>query len=133
MIVTFDFDLNLKFPQPCDVLDKNFVNDANTMVVQRFKEHMGHGDTIFVVTSRTFCDNSLKEIKEFLIEHSLKCQEILHTNGKLKVKTLQKLGSRLHYDDDPLECQEAERKKIKTVYTYNQEAETAFNVWMAAL
>ncbi len=130
MIVTFDFDLNLKFP--ISNKDMNYP-DVNKPVLNSFYKHMEKGHTIYIVTSRLYSRFSLDEIRNFLKKYDLEVKDIIHTNGDLKANTLKKLGSQLHYDDDPEELKAAEAVGIKTIYTYNQQAEEAFDRWMNSL
>jgi acid phosphatase class B len=131
MIVTFDFDLNLKLPQPADS-DKEYP-DANMKVIESFRKHMKRGDEIYIVTSRSYTRKSLEEIINFLRKYNLKAKDIIHTNGDSKAYTLKELGSQLHYDDDPDELKDAQKVGVEGVYTYNDEAEIAFERWMNSL
>lgn len=131
MIVTMDFDLNLKLPIPSDT-DKEYP-DANMKVVDSYRKHMEHGHDVYIVTSRIYNRQSIMEIMNFLDKYKLKAKDIHHTNGDLKAATLERLGSQLHYDDDPEEIKAAEKVGIKGVYTFNNQAEEAYERWMNSL
>ncbi|TRZ50833.1 MAG: hypothetical protein D4S01_05955 [Dehalococcoidia bacterium] len=131
MIVTMDFDLNLKLPGADDT-EKEYP-DANMKVVDSYLKHMKRGHDVYIVTSRSYNRQSIVEIMNFLDKYKLKAKDIHHTNGDLKVATLERLGSQLHYDDDPEEIKAAEAVGIKTVYTFNKEAEEAYNRWFSSL
>lgn len=131
MIVTMDFDLNLFLPQP-EEADKEYP-DANIKTVESYRNHMSRGHDVYIVTSRSYNRQSMQQILKFLKKYNLVAKDILHTNGDLKAKTLKKLGSQLHYDDDPEENKAAEAVGIQTIFTYNDQAEQAFERWMNSL
>ena len=59
---------------------------------------------------------SKKDVATFAKKHNLPIKDIIFTNGKDKVHTLLRIGSVLHYDDDPHELSLIKSKKIKTIH-----------------
>jgi len=115
-VITMDFDHNLKFE----------TGDPNLDTLKQFKELQNDYD-IYIVTTRKKTPESVKEVSDFVKEHSLRIKDVIFTNGQMKLNTILKLESIMHFDDDEDEIEEIEdyNKKnntsIKTVYTFNKE------------
>ena len=113
MIITFDFDSTLTKEQFDEDYGVRYIGPNETMV-EKLKSYFKDGNQIQVVTSRHEAfekqypeyDDEGKllsvSVKDFLKNNSINklIQNVHYTNGHLKVTTLQKIGSDLHYDDD---------------------------------
>jgi acid phosphatase class B len=124
-VVTFDFDDTILMTR--DDSDWGVVQDKpNKNVIKDLHYWSRNADRIYIVTSR-YRNREGKghypkghpayrtSIEDFLKEQGIYVNGVYFTNGKLKAPTLQKLGSELHYDDDPEEIRVAKSAGIKTV------------------
>lgn len=104
MRVSFDFDdtlLQLGF----NVEEMEFYElGPNEKILTKMREHIKHGDDVFVVTSRQWTQASQDEIEDLLANAGVlhHVQDIVHT-GEYKAPTLKKMRIDMHYDDSPYE------------------------------
>ena len=122
-VVTFDFDDTLTITRPDD--DYGVVEvGPNDEMITTLKSYVDRGIEVYIVTSRlegsSNPDRSTPEQYVSLFNLKLAGPPI-YTNGELKAKTLVKLGSELHYDDDIEEimaCKDAGIKTFKVPVPY---------------
>ena len=119
MVITFDFDDTLLWKaverdEDGEYLDHGPVG-KNPRVFPEFEAALDRGDTVYVVTSRR--EKTSAEVKNWLeskliirdkngkvlTDRFKRLAGIHFTEGALKHDTLERLGSQLHYDDDPEE------------------------------
>jgi len=67
------------------------------------ERHQVWGDTIHIVTSRNPMFEWPDIFQELCVEYSIPKENVHFTNQQLKLETLLKIGSNLHYDDDLIE------------------------------
>lgn len=107
MIITFDFDTTLSLSRPTP--EGGWEDRGpNLPLLLELRRHLAAGERVFIVTRREETgeqDASRSiSIQEFLTKHDLKPEGVIFTNGEYKASTLIKVGSTLHYDDDPDEA-----------------------------
>jgi FMN phosphatase YigB (HAD superfamily) len=116
-IVTFDFDDTLTLPH-YDEEEELWTTglEPNKKTISALKKFASKGYEVKIVTSRHGTGNHKKDVATFAKKHSLPVKDIIFTNGKDKVYTLLRIGSVLHYDDDPYELSLIKNKGIKTIH-----------------
>lgn len=114
--ITFDFDITLKVTD--DV--------ANDIFVALFR-HLQVDNEIHIVTTRTKTSANIAEINGFLDSHGLNADGVWFTNHDMKIRTLSKLDSCLHFDDDPDEIALCRNAGIVAVNTFRPEL---WDVWL---
>lgn len=99
-IVTFDMDGSL----------------TETHVQLLLERHLFWGDEVHIVTSRKQAfDNVCDDILELINEFSISKSRVHYTNHNLKLETLLKIGSNLHYDDDVIEVDDINTNGGETI------------------
>tara|TARA_Y100000310_G_scaffold331952_2_gene406556 strand:- start:127 stop:675 length:549 start_codon:yes stop_codon:yes gene_type:complete len=105
-IATFDFDDTLKSTD----------TKTATPLVQATKDLAAKGATVYIVSSRQNTWENMLEITQFIKDNDLPIaasplndQGVHLTNFDDKLDTLIKLGSEMHFDDDPQELQVIEK------------------------
>lgn len=125
--VAFDFDLTLMLPKEGGT---KVLGNPNIEFVNKAKEHIKNKDTVYIVTSRNFTDESLNQIFKFLQKNHIMIppSRIYHTNGHPKGNFIIQNGLNicLLYDDDPDEIKNVEKYNIKGINAFNDEAKNAF-------
>lgn len=116
-IVTFDFDSTLTLPH-YDEEEELWTSglEPNKKTISALKKFASKGYEVKIVTSRHGTGKHKKDVATFAKKHNLPVKDIIFTNGKDKVHTLLRIGSILHYDDDPHELSLIKSKKIKTIH-----------------
>jgi len=105
-VATFDFDDTLKFTD----------TKSATAMVEAARELSSRGTQIYIVSSRKNSWENMLEITQFIKENDLPIspsplndQGVHLTNFADKLDTLVKLGSQMHFDDDPQEFEVIQR------------------------
>jgi hydroxymethylpyrimidine pyrophosphatase-like HAD family hydrolase len=116
-IVTFDFDDTLTLPH-YDEEEELWTSglEPNKKTISALKKFASNGYEVKIVTSRHGTGKHKKDVATFAKKYSLPVKDIIFTNGKDKVHTLLRIGSVLHYDDDPHELSLIKSKGIKTIH-----------------
>ena len=116
-LVTFDFDDTLTLPY-YDKEEELWTSglEPNKKTISALKKFASKGYEVKIVTSRHGTGKHKKDVATFAKKHNLPVKDIIFTNGKDKVHTLLRIGSVLHYDDDPHELSLIKSKKIKTIH-----------------
>ena len=111
-IVTFDFDDTLTLPH-YDEEEELWTSglEPNKKTISALKKFASKGYEVKIVTSRHGTGKHKKDVATFAKKHNLPIKDIIFTNGKDKVHTLLRIGSVLHYDDDPHELSLIKSKK----------------------
>lgn len=99
MIISFDFD---------DTLGETICFEGHDLILpiskwtNALREHYKNADDCYIVTARFDTYENKAEIRQFLkenyLEHTIK--DIICTNHNLKGEYCNRIGVRLHYDDD---------------------------------
>jgi len=106
--VTFDFDDTIVLAHMLIKDDKpEFVFDGyNKKILELIRQHIKKGDNVHIVTARSkekedlFPEFAIPVYLEKLsLDHYFTPDRVHYTEGALKLQTLKKLGSTLHYDD----------------------------------
>ena len=116
-LVTLDFDDTLTLPY-YDKEEELWTSglEPNKKTISALKKFASNGYEVKIVTSRHGTSKHKKDVATFAKKHNLPVKDIIFTNGKDKVNTLLRIGSVLHYDDDPHELSLIKSKKIKTIH-----------------
>lgn len=122
MRVSFDFDDTIRMTRWDDEEEVFVPAEINKSTISKMKKHLLNGDTVFIITSRKWSEDSEKEIKDTLISAGIPLggiEEIIHV-GDWKASTLVKNKIEMHYDDDPYEIskipEEIKVVKIETLH-----------------
>jgi len=103
--VSFDFDWTLSFPD----------GTSYEPMVKLLKWLLKKGRTVYIVSSRDNDYNNKTHIQQFLDSHGITgLEDIILTNGNLKYSTLLHIKVTDHFDDDPIELEEATAHGIIT-------------------
>ncbi len=138
-VVTFDFDDTLSLSH-FDREKDDWVHDGPHLpMIGKFNKYKDLGYKVFIVTTRhqeykddqgwytlypktsnnkegkKYFSPDQRAVEQFIEEYNLEPDGIFFTNGDLKVKTLLKLRSSVHHDDDLEEIEAAKEADIKTV------------------
>ena len=127
--ITFDFDNTIMMTRPDEDWGQ-VVDGPNEDVIELMKKHKVDGDRVIVVTSRMKANETggpydpdhpayMPSVAEYLEKQNVVVDQIIFTNGNLKVDKLIELGSDLHFDDDEEELDAADKEGIKTVQIRN--------------
>tara|TARA_B100000963_G_scaffold357792_1_gene380829 strand:+ start:4897 stop:6117 length:1221 start_codon:yes stop_codon:yes gene_type:complete len=106
--ITFDFDdtivmahMLIKENKPIFVFD-----EYNYQIIDLITHHINAGDDVHIVTARSRAKEDLfpeftvpAYLEKLSLDHYFTPDRIHYTEGALKLKKLQELGSVLHYDD----------------------------------
>ena len=117
-VITFDFDDTLTQTQ-WDNEEECFVfMGPNHQMCNMLREHLAHGDTVHIVTSRIGPDmdsdgrvfpGGQPGVRAFIQEHLSDVADqicgVHFTGGTLKFMTLHELNSEKHFDDDRCELE----------------------------
>jgi hypothetical protein len=107
MVITFDFDDTLLWKAVVRDEDGSYVEHnpigQNPYVFPRLLEALDSGNKVHIVTSRR--SRTSPEVLAWLEEWGVldRLAGVHFTEGQLKHDTLERLGSRQHFDDDPEE------------------------------
>ena len=107
--ITFDFDNTIAMSHmdtSGEELEIKF-EEYNEDIVNLIKKHINDGDDVHIVTARDpakealFPDQTVRvHLDRLSLSHYFTDERIHYTSDTPKIKTLQKLGSTLHYDDN---------------------------------
>ncbi len=115
-LATFDFDDTLTMPVYSDEEERWKTGlQPNEKTISIMKKLKSKGFKIHIVTSRRGSSENKNEISMFVKQHNLPVEDVSFTNLNFKADTLEKMGSVLHFDDDPWEIERIEKKNIKVV------------------
>jgi len=107
--ITFDFDNTIAMSHMDLSSDKvQYVfEEYNDKVVNLMKKHINDGDNVHIVTARDvekeklFPNDTVRaHLDKLSLSDYFTDERIHYTNDTPKIKTLKKLGSMLHYDDN---------------------------------
>jgi|688.fasta_scaffold49658_8 hypothetical protein len=107
MVITFDFDDTLLWKAVVRDEDGSYVEHnpigQNPYIFPRLLEALDSGNKVHIVTSRR--SRTRPEVLAWLEEWGVldRLAGVHFTEGQLKHDTLERLGSRQHFDDDPEE------------------------------
>ena len=127
--ITFDFDNTIMMTRPDEDWGQ-VVDGPNKDVIEIMRDHKQKNHRVIVVTSRMKANETggpydpdhpayMPSVAEYLEKQNVVVDQIIFTNGNLKVDKLIELGSDLHFDDDEEELNAADEKGIKTVQIRN--------------
>ena len=127
--ITFDFDNTIMMTRPDEDWGQ-VVDGPNKDVIKIMRDHKQKNHRVIVVTSRMKANETggpydpdhpayMPSVAEYLEKQNVVVDQIIFTNGNLKVDKLIELGSDLHFDDDEEELNAADEKGIKTVQIRN--------------
>ena len=107
--ITFDFDNTIAMSYiDFESGDVNYVFQGyNQPIINLIRQHISDGDEVFIVTSRKK-DKEAEDPDDMVTVHLKKLglysyflpNRLIYTNGALKINTLKKIGSQVHWDDD---------------------------------
>lgn len=111
MLISSDFDLTLTKKITFFSEEKElFLTIPNKEMIKKLLSHHENGDEVIIITYRNIEHESKKWIKanqpdrkriiDFIYEHNLPITKVYFTNHTCKGKIINKLGVKLHYDDD---------------------------------
>lgn len=113
-IITVDFDDTLCF--------YNDITKPNKKLIRLIKTLSEKNYDFYIVTARSkeYDDifSSLK-IDDFIKEYDIPIEKVVYTDGDMKGKTLSKLKSKLHIDNDLDQINSCKELGIKTIYLRN--------------
>ena len=127
--ITFDFDNTIMMTRPDEDWGQ-VVDGPNKDVIKIMRDHKQKNHRVIVVTSRMKANETggpydpdhpayMPSVAEYLEKQNVVVDQIIFTNGNLKVDKLIELGSDLHFDDDEEELDAADKEGIKTVQIRN--------------
>lgn len=113
-IITVDFDDTLCFYNDILKPNKKLINLIKTLSAKNY--------LFYIVTARSkeYDDmfSSLK-INDFIKKYNIPIEKVVYTDGAMKGKTLNKLNSKLHIDNDLDQVKSCKESGIKTIYLRN--------------
>jgi len=113
-LITIDFDDTLCY--------YNEISKPNKKLIKLIKTLSAKNYLFYIVTARSKeYDNIFSSLKidKFIEEYSLPIEKVVYTDGEMKGKTLKKLKSRLHIDNDLDQIKSCKESGIKTIYLRN--------------
>ena len=113
-LITIDFDDTLCYNDNVKIENAKLINLINSLPEESYE--------FYIVTARNkeydkiFAQN---KIDKFIKKYKLPIKKVVYTNGEEKGKTLKKLNSKLHIDNDIDQINSCKEYNIKTIYLRN--------------